>query len=98
MLKAYRYRFYPDKNQTVLINKHIGSCRVACNHALEVKEFNYLLQERVVSCFELINQLKKLKEDCPWLYEVDCQGLQQSVINLLSGYNLFFKGQAESPK
>ena len=98
MLKAYRYRLYPDRDQTVLINKHIGSCRFAYNHALEVKEFNYLLEGRNVSCFELINQLKELKAVFPWLYEVDSQALQQSIINLFSGFNLFFKGQAELPK
>jgi putative transposase len=94
MLKAYRYRLYPDKNQTVLINKHIGSCRFVYNHGLEVKEFSYLMEGRIVSCFELINHLKEFKAMFPWLYEVDSQVLQQSIINLFNGYNLFFKGQA----
>jgi transposase len=49
MLKAYRYRIYPDKNQTVLIKKHIGSCRFAYNHALEVKEFTHILEGRIVN-------------------------------------------------
>ena len=98
MLKAYRYRLYPDKNQSALINKHIGCCRFVYNHGLEVKEFAYLLDGRNVSCFELINHLKEFKEMFPWLYEVDSQALQQSIINLFNGYNLFFKGQAEPPK
>jgi putative transposase len=97
MLRAYKYRLYPNKNQTVLINKHIGCCRFVYNHGLEVKEFWYLLEGRNISCYELINQLKKFKEGIPWLYEVDSQALQQSIINLFKGYNFFFKGNAEGP-
>jgi len=98
MLKAYRYRLYPDKNQTVLINKHIGSCRFIYNLALEVKNYAYTTQRKTVSCFELINQLKDLKEVCPWLYEVDSQALQQSIINLDNAFTLFFKGHSSFPK
>jgi putative transposase len=98
MLKAYRYRLYPDGDQTVWITKQIGSCRFAFNHALEVKEFAFLLEGSAVSSFELINPLKELKFIFHWIYEVDSQTLQQSVINLCSGYTPFFNGHAELPK
>ena len=98
MLRAYKYRLYPDKNKTVLINKHIGCWWFVYNHGLEVKDFWYLLEGSNISCFELINHLKEFKAMFSWLYEVDSQALQQSIINLFNGNNLFFKGQAEPPK
>ena len=81
-----------------MINKHIGSCRFIYNLALEVKNYAYTTQRKTVSCFELINQLKDLKEVCPWLYEVDSQALQQSIINLDNAFTLFFKGHSSFPK
>ena len=41
MLKAYKYRLKPTKKQETLINKHIGSCRLVYNWALEQKIKTY---------------------------------------------------------
>jgi len=35
--KAFKYRIYPNQEQEVLINKHIGSCRWLYNYALNKK-------------------------------------------------------------
>ena len=35
MLKAYKYRIYPTKNQTELIEKHFGSNRFLYNYFLD---------------------------------------------------------------
>lgn len=37
MLKAYKYRLYPNNKQIELINKHIGSARFVYNLALKNK-------------------------------------------------------------
>ena len=34
MLKAYKYRIYPNKEQEILINKNIGCTRFIFNHYL----------------------------------------------------------------
>ncbi|WP_135605780.1 helix-turn-helix domain-containing protein, partial [Methanococcoides sp. NM1] len=34
MLKAYKYRLYPKKEQEVMFLKHIGACRFTYNWAL----------------------------------------------------------------
>ncbi|WP_223791885.1 helix-turn-helix domain-containing protein [Methanobacterium spitsbergense] len=31
MLRAYRYRMYPTKNQEEMVNKHLGACRYVYN-------------------------------------------------------------------
>lgn len=98
MLRAYKYRLMPNKAQAELINKHIGSCRFVYNLALEVKNYAYATQRKNLSCFDLISQLPGLKEECPWLKEVDSQALQQAIINLDKAFTQFFKGHASFPK
>ena len=34
LLKAYKYRIYPNKKQIELINKTLGCCRFVFNHYL----------------------------------------------------------------
>ena len=41
ILKAIKYRLYPTKEQSVLIDKHIGACRFVYNLALETKQVAY---------------------------------------------------------
>ena len=41
MLKAYKYRIYPNKEQTELIEKTFGCCRFVYNIALETKAYIY---------------------------------------------------------
>jgi putative transposase len=98
MLKAYKYRIYPNKTQQELINKHIGSCRFVYNLALETKQTAYAGNKINLSCFALHKQLVDLKKECEWLKEINSQSLQQSITDLDSAYTRFFKGQTQFPK
>lgn len=98
MLKAYKYRIYPDDEQKELINKHIGSCRFMYNLALETKQASYVSAKKNLSAFDLINQIPELKKECVWLKEVNSQSLQQTIVNMESAFKLFFKGITEFPK
>lgn len=82
MLKAYKYRISPTKEQTELINKHIGSARFVYNLALECKQMAYAGNRINLSCFDLVKQLPGLKTECIWLKEINSQSLQQSIVNL----------------
>jgi len=98
MLKAFRYRISPTKEQAELINKHIGSARFVFNLALECKQMAYAGSKINLSCFDLVKQLPDLKKECIWLKEVNSQSLQQSIVNLDVAFTKFFKGQADFPK
>lgn len=98
MLKAYRYRLYPTKEQAELLNKHIGSCRLVYNLALETKQTAYAGYKVNLSCFDLIKQLPELKKQCEWLNEINSQSLQQSITHLDVAFTRFFKGQGDFPK
>lgn len=98
MLKAFKYRLSPTKEQSILLNKHIGSSRFVYNLALETKTMAYAGNKVNLSCFALHSQLKDLKKECEWLKEINSQSLQQSITNLDKAYTTFFKGQNSFPK
>lgn len=98
MLKAFRYRLSPTKEQSVLLNKHIGSSRFVYNLALECKQMAWAGYRVNLSCFDLIRQLPELKKECEWLKEINSQSLQQPIRNLDNAFTRFFKGQAGFPK
>lgn len=98
MLKAFKYRLNPTEKQAILLNKHIGANRFIYNLALETKQIAYAGSKHNLSCFELHSQLKDLKEELPWLKEINSQSLQQTITNLDKAYTSFFKGQNSFPK
>lgn len=98
MLRAYKYRMYPSKEQAELINKHIGSCRFVYNLALETKQSAYAGSKINLSVFDLIKQLPDLKKELEWLKEVNSQSLQGAIRNLDVAYTKFFKKQGNFPK
>lgn len=98
MLKAFKYRLHPTKDQLVLLNKHIGCVRFVYNLALETKQMAYAGNKIHLNCFDLMKQIPDLKEECPWLKEVNSQSLQQPIRNLDNAFARFFKGQGNFPK
>jgi putative transposase len=97
MLKAFKYRLSPTKEQSILLNKHIGAARFVYNLALECKQMAWAGSKVNLSCFALHSQLKELKNECDWLKEINSQSLQQSITNLDKAYTAFFKGQNSFP-
>ncbi len=98
MLKAYKYRITPNKRQTELINKHIGSVRFLYNLALETKQVAYASKQINLSRYDLQKQLVDLKDECEWLKEVNSQSLQVALMNLDAAYLRFFKAKSGFPK
>lgn len=98
MLKGFKYRLYPNKDQEVLLNKHIGCSRFVYNLALETKTMAYASNKVNLTCFDLIKQLPELKKECEWLKEVNSQSLQMPIRNLDNAFTNFYKGQGDFPK
>lgn len=96
--KAYKFRIYPNKNQTTIINKTIGCSRFTYNHFLA--KWNELYNEtgKGLTYNKCSSQLNQLKKELSWLKEVDSLALQSSLENLADGYNRFFKKQNDKPK
>ena len=98
MLKAFRYRISPTALQVELINKHIGCARFVYNNALAFKQSEYAKDKTNHSWYSLVKRLPDLKKENEWLKEVNSQSLQQSIVNMNTAFENFFKGLADFPK
>jgi len=98
MLQSYKYRIYPNKEQETLIWKHFGACRFVYNWSLEQKIKAYELTGASLSCYTLNKMLPGLKNDYPWLKEVNSQSLQQANINLDTAFTKFFREKKGFPR
>ena len=95
-----KIRVYPNKKQTILAFKTVGSARFVYNEGLDTKEAAYRKDKTSLSYTALANRLPGLKKVYPWLKEVDSAALQQSLKHLDTAYNNFFnkKLKAKHPK
>ena len=91
--KGIRARLYPTKEQEILINKTIGCCRFVHNQTLENCKQSYEQTHHFPSGKERSANLVPLKNEYNFLKEVDSTALQQSVRDLDSALNNFFKNR-----
>ena len=99
MLKSFKYRLYPNKEQQVQIQKTFGCCRFVYNQTLAYRKELYETEKKTMSkidCNNFVNQ--NLKKEYEWLKEVDKFALTNSVYNMDSAYQKFFKEHAGYPK
>lgn len=98
MLKAYKYRIYPSKEQRILIEKHFGCTRFIYNWALDKRIKAYSKDKTSLNFFAMVPELTKLKKELEWLKEVNSQSLQASLLNLDKAFTKFFKEKTGFPK
>lgn len=99
MLKAYKYRIYPDSQQKEQITKTFGCCRFVYNQTLAYRKESYEKEKKSVSKTECNNYCnRKLKQMYEWLKEVDKFALTNAIYNMDSAYQKFFKEHAGYPK
>ena len=85
MLKAYKYRLYPNKEQQEYFAKCFGCVRFIYNRMLSDKIEYYKETKQ-----KLNNTPAQYKKEFPWLKEVDSLALANAQMNLQSAYNNFF--------
>ena len=98
MLKAIKIRLYPTDNQSIYINKLIGSSRYVYNQCLNYKINEYSLWNNTTGIKDTGKHLTELKQEKEWLKESHSKVLQQSLINLETAYKNFFKSGSGFPK
>lgn len=92
MLKAYKYRLYPNKEQEIQIQKTFGCCRFVYNQTLAYRRNLYETKKESLSKIDCNNwKNKTLKTEYLWLKEVDKFALDNAVINMDSAYQKFSK-------
>ena len=99
ILRGYKYRIYPNKYQEELIRKTFGCCRFVYNQTLAYRKELYETSKKTMSRFDCTNYMTRvLKSKYKWLKEVDKCALQNSIFNMNSAYQKFFKEHAGYPK
>ena len=99
MLKSFKYRIMPNKEQKVLLEKHFGCVRFVWNWALGKKMEAYQKDKTNLSRYELQTELPKMKKgDQPWLAEVGSLSIQSKLEDLDKAYTSFFKKKVAYPK
>ncbi|NCC55825.1 MAG: transposase, partial [Erysipelotrichia bacterium] len=100
MLRAYKYRLYPNKEQQILLEKHFGSCRFVYNRILALHNMLYEEYKEKWNKYKYIKLIAPLKKsnEFSWLKEVNSQSLQQAIIDLDRGFKNFFQKRAKHPQ
>lgn len=99
MLKAYKYRIYPSKQQEKQIQKTFGCCRFVYNQTLAYKQEQYTEKNVTLSKYDCKNYMVNiLKKENAWLKDVDKFALENSIFNMDLAYQKFFKEHTGYPK
>jgi putative transposase len=99
IIKAFKYRIYPNQCQKESFDKHFGCVRFVYNHFLRQRIDTYAQTGKGLSYGQNAKALTLLKSnpDFVWLKEVNAQSLQQSLRHLDVAYNNFFNKRSSFP-
>lgn len=97
MIKAFKYRIYPNLSQREQMARNFGCVRFVYNYYLGLRMDLYKNEGKYFGYFECAKHLKGLKKEYPWLSEADATSLQSSLRDLDGAYKRFFKGATGFP-
>lgn len=100
MIKGFKIRLYPTKEQEAKMWQHIGACRFVWNYMLALQTERYENGEKYLSRFDMIKLLTPLKqqEEYGWLCGVSAASLQAVCSDLNEAYQRCFNHTANKPK
>lgn len=97
VIKGYKYRIYPTKEQEIQLSKTFGSCRFVYNQLLAKRIELYKSENKSMNKTECNNYCnRELKKQYPWLKEVDKFALTNSIYDLDTAYQNFFRRVKQS--
>ena len=99
MLKAYKYRIYPNQEQQIQIAKTFGCCRFVYNQVLAYRKNQYETEKKSMnktSCNNYCNRI--LKPEYEWLKDVDKFALTNAIYNMDTAYQKFFREHTGYPR
>lgn len=100
MLKGFKVRIYPTKEQENLIYKHINQCRFIWNYMLNVCNKKLQNHEKIPNNFELNKLITTLKQqpEFNWLYECSNSSYQIICKDLRESFDRAFLKISKYPK
>lgn len=99
MIKTYKIRLYPTKEQEERIWKQVHACRFIWNYMLSLQQEVYKKGEKHLSGFDMMTLLPDLKrnDNYDWLSEASSFSLQKICSDLDKAYKNFFKKKSKYP-
>lgn len=98
-MRAYKFRIYPNAEQTILLAKHFGCARFVYNWALSEKKKHDEASGKSLSKRAFQDALVASKKaDKGWLNEVNSQSLLALLNHLDKAFSNFSKGLAKFPR
>ena len=101
MLRAVKIRLYPNKTQTMQINKLLGCYRFVYNQCLNKKIQSYnndKTNETLTTLGHFIHHELLKDDNVIWLKEQNTKVLKQAVKDMLTAYKNFFEQHKGFPK
>lgn len=97
MIKSFKVRIYPSKEQQFLLEKTFGANRFIYNYFLNLKSKLYEFYKIKLNYNNSSKTLTELKKQKTWLTQVDAISLQQTLRDLDNAYQNFFNGRTKYP-
>ena len=88
---SYKFRIYPTEKQAQQIQRTFGCCRFVWNYYLAKRKAVYELDGRTMNYYECSKDMTGLKNELPWIKDVDSTALQSSIRDLDAGFQNFFR-------
>jgi putative transposase len=95
---THRYKLKPTKQQSIIFEQWLGSCRFVHNVAMEVKNTAYKTAKINIGKYEMMKQLTEAKKEVEFLNDVHSQVLQHALDRMYGSYGNFFGKRAKFPK
>jgi transposase len=86
--QGFRFRFYPNKEQELLLRKTLGCSRFVWNYFLDLRQKSWKQENKSLSYYDtakILTQLKK-EPEYSWLSEVSIIPLRYSIYDLDGTY------------
>jgi len=102
-MNTYKFKISPNKEQKEKLNIMFGCSRFTWNYFLDLNNKIYLeakekdLKKKHLNYYDCANKLTGLKKENEWLKDANSQSLQQTLKDLDTAYNRFFKKQSGFP-
>ena len=91
MLKAYKYRLYPNKEQEKKLNETLWLCSLVYNRCLTERREAWQNERHSLTAYDQIKQLPVWKKEDPRLNQVYSQVLQDVVRRVDKAFQAFFR-------
>ena len=98
MKRAFKYRLYPNKEQTAQLEFVLDCCRRLYNCALEHKKIAWRGYSIRIGCYDQIKELPEIKEAFSEYNRVHSQILQDVLRRLDKSFQKFFKEKTGYPR